>query len=214
MVSTGFDRNVFVNCPFDTDYQPIMQAVLFCLVRLGFNPRFATERSNAAELRIEKIYELIKDSKYSIHDLSRCKASQPEELFRLNMPFELGIDFGCRRYGGYPYSEKVVLILEEERYLYQAAISDLAGIDIKAHKGNFQNAVREVRNWLNNCVPEISSCSAGSILAKYEDFQKWHYEHQLAQGHTEDDIQNYPTSELLNDMLDWKSDNQLGKPIS
>ena len=75
-----FNHNVFVNCPFDPDYAPIMQAVLFCLVRFGFNPRIATEQSNAAEPRIDKICELIRASKYSIHDLSRCQARQAEEL--------------------------------------------------------------------------------------------------------------------------------------
>lgn len=85
-----------------------MRAVLFCLVRFGFKPRIATEQSNAVKPRIEKICELIQASKYSIHDLSRCQASQADELFRLNMPFELGVDYGCQKYGGVPFSEKVI----------------------------------------------------------------------------------------------------------
>ena len=205
MVDSGFNDNVFLNCPFDPDYAPIMQAVLFCLVRFGFKPRIATEQSNAAEPRIEKICELIQTSKYSIHDLSRCQASQAEELFRLNMPFELGIDFGCRRYGGHPYSEKVILILEEERYRYQAAISDLAGSDIEAHESNYQIAVRKVRNWLTNNISDMPSVSASLVLAEYEDFQEWHYKRQLAKGFSEQDIQDYPTSEFLDEMLDWIS---------
>lgn len=120
MPAFDFGRNVFVNCPFDQEYEPILQAILFCLVRLGLQPRIATERSDAGEPRVEKIMELIGSSRYSIHDLSRCQAREVGEHYRLNMPFELGVDFGCRHYGGAPFSEKATLILEEQPYRYQA----------------------------------------------------------------------------------------------
>ena len=141
-----FDRNVFVNCPLDEDYDHILQAVLFCIVRFGLKPRIATERSDAGESRISKILDLIQSSRYSIHDLCRCQARDEGEYYRLNMPFELGLDFGCRRYRAGPLSTKVILVLEEQRYRYQAAISDLAGSDIEAHHGDYQLAVRKVRN--------------------------------------------------------------------
>lgn len=138
-----FERSAFVNCPFDEDYDPILRAVLFCLVRLGLRPRIATERSDVGEPRISKIVELIESSKYSIHDLSRCQAQEEGEYYRLNMPFELGLDFGCRRYGSGHLASKVILVLEEEPYRYQAAISDLAGSDIEAHNGDYEVAVRK-----------------------------------------------------------------------
>ena len=109
-------------------------------------PRIARERSDAGEPRVEKIVELVASSKYSIHDLSRCQAREEGEFYRLNMPFELGLDFGCRRFGGGRLSNKVILILEEERFRYQAAMSDLAGSDIEAHHGDHAIAVRKVRN--------------------------------------------------------------------
>ena len=143
-----FDRSAFVNCPFDEDYDHILQAVLFCLVRFGLKPRIATERSNATEPRITKIVDLIRSSRYSVHDLCRCQAQEEGEYYRLNMPFELGLDFGCRSYGHGRLSSKVILVLEEDRYRYQAAISDLAGSDVEAHHGDYQVAVRKVRNWL------------------------------------------------------------------
>ncbi len=203
MVDANFGRNVFVNCPFDHDYEPIMQAVLFCLVRFRFNPRIATEQSNAAEPRIEKICELIQVSKYSIHDLSRCQSSQAEELFRLNMPFELGMDFGCQRYGRQPYSDKVILILEEEPYRLKAAMSDLAGSDIEAHQGKHQVAMRKVRNWLTTNVSDIPELSASTIIAEYEEFQNWYSKRQSDKGFSEQDIKDYPTSELLDEMIVW-----------
>lgn len=171
MPDPNFERNVFFNCPFDSDYKPIMRAVLFCLVRFGFKPRIATEQSNAVIPRIEKICELIQASKYSIHDLSRCQASQADELFRLNMPFELGVDYGCQKYGGFPFSKKVILILEEKRFRYQAAISDLAGNDIASHEGNFQIAVRKVRNWLTNNIPDVDRVAASRFFQNIAIFK-------------------------------------------
>ena len=118
------------------------------------------------------------------------------------MPFEIGVDFGCRRYGREPHSEKVVLILEEERYRYQAAISDLAGSDIEAHSGDYKKAVRKVRNWITG-IGGFVSVGASHILAEYEDFQKWHYRRQIEDGFSKDDIEDYPTPELLDAMVAW-----------
>jgi hypothetical protein len=204
-----FEHCVFINCPLDKDYEPILQAMLFCIVYLGFSPRLSTERSDSGEGRLEKIRELIESSKYSIHDLSRCQATKKGEHFRLNMPFELGIDYGCRQYFGKGREKKKLLVLEEKRYRYQAALSDLSGCDIEAHGGNFQKAVRKVRNWL---VSEagVAADGANRILGAYADFQEWYYERQLAAGFSEEDIQDYPTNELLGAMNTWVAE---GKPI-
>lgn len=70
--------------------------MLFTLVSAGLIPRLASEKSDSFEQRIEKIVLLVKECKYSIHDLSRLKAVKAKAFFRMNMPFELGIDYGCR----------------------------------------------------------------------------------------------------------------------
>jgi hypothetical protein len=75
MPADQFDRTVFVNCPFDEDYAPLLEAALFCVVYFGFTPRLANERLEAGENRLDKIVEMIQSAKYSIHDLSRCKAT-------------------------------------------------------------------------------------------------------------------------------------------
>ena len=208
MAGSPFDRNVFLNCPLDREYEPILQAVLFCLVRFGLTPRIATERNDAGEARIDKLLELIGASRYSIHDLSRCQAREAGEHYRLNMPFELGIDFGCRRYGGHPFSEKVILVLEEQPYRYQAAMSDLAGMDVEAHGGDSETAVRKVRNWLTG-LGGFERVGAARVLAEYEDFQAWYYERQRGAGFSDEDIQDYSTAELLEAMFDW---NERGRP--
>ncbi len=179
--------------------------MLFCLVFLGFIPRIATERMDSHENRLEKIVDLIIDSKYSIHDLSRCQARVEGEYYRLNMPFELGIDYGCASFKGGMHSRKRILILEQEFYRYQASISDLAGCDIQVHEANFQIAIRKVRNWL---VSEAGANSPGAqeIYSQYTDFQEWYYKRQLAAGFSQDDIMDYPTIELLDAMKTWVAD--------
>jgi hypothetical protein len=42
---------------------------------------------------------LIHESRFGIHDLSRCKAITAGDYVRMNMPFELGIDHGSKRFG-------------------------------------------------------------------------------------------------------------------
>lgn len=209
MPEIPFEKCVFINCPLDEAYEPILQAILFCVVYLGFSPRLSTERSDSGENRLEKIRGLIENSKFSIHDLSRCQATKKGEHFRLNMPFELGIDYGCRQYFGKGRENKKLLILEEKKYRYQAAISDLSGCDIETHGGDFQKAVRKVRNWL---VSEagVTADGATRIFGAYADFQEWYYERQIAAGFSDEDIQDYPTKELLEAMNLWIAED---KPI-
>jgi len=179
---------------------------MFCVVYLGLTPRLATERNDSGENRLEKIKGLIEGSKYSIHDLSRCQAKRKGEHFRLNMPFELGIDFGCRQYFGQGRDQKKFMILEEKRYRFQAALSDISGCDIRAYGSDeqkmFQNAVRHCRNWL---VSEANTESVGAkrILAGYVNFQEWYWKKKTEEGASEEDIKEYPTSELLAEMFNW-----------
>ncbi len=203
MAPPTFDRSVFINCPFDEDYAPILQAILFCIVYLGLQPRLATERIDSGDVRIAKIQDLIENSKYSIHDLSRCQATAAGEHYRLNMPFELGIDYACRRYFGHGRDAKRILVLEEKPYRYQAALSDLAGCDISPHGGDFQKAIRAVRNWLVS-EAHVPGVGAQKIINAYTtEFQEWYYERQRANGFSEEDILDYPTSELLAAMQEW-----------
>jgi hypothetical protein len=40
---------------------------------------------------MDRITQAISDSKYSIHDLSRCRGEGDKNLARFNMPLELGV---------------------------------------------------------------------------------------------------------------------------
>lgn len=206
---SSFDQNVFINCPFDKEFAPILQAILFCVVALGYTPRLATERQDSGETRLDKIKGLIEESRYSVHDLSRCQAREVGEMFRLNMPFELGIDYGCRHFLGGKHAEKKFLILEEKPYRFQAALSDIAGSDIQAHQGDFEIAFKKVRSWLRS-ETGVAGRGPSDMIGDYYTFQEWHYEDMLSKGYSDEDIKEYETFELLESMQKWFD---LGKPI-
>lgn len=66
-----FEKNVFINCPFDENYKPLLKVLIFVITKIGLIPRLAIERNDSAEVRLYKIKEILEESKYSIHDLSR-----------------------------------------------------------------------------------------------------------------------------------------------
>lgn len=204
-----FERSVFINCPFDAAFAPILQAISFCVVYLGFVPRLAPENPDNAAGRLNRIEDLILESKYGIHDLSRCKSTAADQYARLNMSFELALDYGCRRFGAGRSAEKAILVLEETRYDYQKALSDISGWDIRSHEADFEKAILHVRSWL---VAQAAAEPVGAahIRGKYIDFQEWYWERELARGSSEEDIKAYPTNELLRAMQEWMD---AGQPV-
>lgn len=200
---TEFEKNVFINCPFDDDYLPLLQPLLFTILYLDFNPRIATERSDSGEQRIDKICELIEISKYSIHDLSRLQSKKKKEFYRLNMPFELGIDYGCRKFAANHHKNKKFLILEKSRYDYAKALSDLSGVDIKNHEDDPIKMIRITRNWLAGFVNEKSTDAPAVVWKKFNLFMQNFAEERMAQGFSKDDIYEMPTSEFTGYIKQW-----------
>lgn len=165
---SDFNQCVFINCPFDDDYLPLLRVLIFTVIQCGFRPRIATESADSGEARIKKILSLICASKFSIHDISRMEALKSGDLPRFNMPFELGIDIGCREFGE-AFKTKKCLVLEKEKFRYQKVLSDLSGSDIKAHDGDPIRLVAAVRNWFaENDVRDLAS--PNKIWDAYNEF--------------------------------------------
>jgi hypothetical protein len=198
----AFARNVFINCPFDEPYRALLQPLLFTVYALGFEPRIALESFDSGRPRIDKIIALIKTSKYAIHDISRLRATAVGQYFRLNMPFELGMDVGCRLFGPDRCRDKRCLVLEAEKYRYRAALSDLSGSDIAVHENKPENVVAEVRHWLNGHVKRPAA-SPSQVWATFNEFVA---DNDLAlrrRGFGRQDIRKLPVSELMRYMKDW-----------
>jgi hypothetical protein len=169
MARTTSVDDVFINCPFDEAFAPTFRALIFAVLFCGFRPRSARELDDGGQTRIDKIYGLIEECRYGIHDLSRTELDPVHQLPRFNMPLELGLFLGAKRFGGKHQKAKRILILDFEQYRYQRFISDLAGMDIHGHGGDPLNALREARNWLAN-VSRRELPSADRVCRVYEAF--------------------------------------------
>ena len=163
--------SVFINCPFDKQYQPLFEAIVFCVSACGFLPRCTLELTDAGEVRIENIYRLIAQCAHGIHDISRTEVDdQPYQLPRFNMPLELGIFLGAKRFGS--SSKKRCLIMDRQPYRYQRFISDIGGQDIKAHDRRPIKAIHHVRDWLRS-APGKTKIPGGAITWKrYQQFRR------------------------------------------
>ena len=162
--------DIFINCPFDRDYQPVLQAILFTTIHCGFRPRVTLECNDSGRVRFEKLLDIIAQCRYGIHDLSRTELDDENKLPRFNMPFELGVFLGARYLGEERFRSKKCLILDHEPYRYQKFLSDVAGQDIKAHGSTVNRAIKVVRDWLSPSVPRIPLPGPALIQRDYQQF--------------------------------------------
>jgi hypothetical protein len=146
-----------------------MQATVFAVLACGFVPRCATEADDAGEERLEKISRIIGSCRFSIHDLSRKGPDLKAGLSRFNMPFELGLCFGAKRFGRRPMS---LLVMETAPFDYQKFLSDLAGRDIKHHDDDPARIISHVRTWFN--AQSLNRALPGGIALQklYDTFRK------------------------------------------
>jgi hypothetical protein len=166
----GYERNVFINCPFDDDYAPLFEAIVFAINDAGFRPKCARERLDSSQIRLQKIIELISVSRYSIHDLSRTALDATNSLPRFNMPLELGIDLGCKAFSA-DCADKSFLIFDSEQYRFQKFVSDLGGQDIHQHGNSAKAAVTPVRDWLRTESGRTDLPGGAAIYDRYEEFR-------------------------------------------
>ena len=198
-----FERNVFVNCPFDDEYVSLLRPLLFTILALGFRPRIATERSDSGESRVDKIVELIRESRYSIHDISRLVATEAGQFARFNLPFELGVDRGAQLFGTPLLRTKRILVLDKEPYDYKRALSDFSGADIKNHKDDAISLVRAVRNWFVETVEVSGASSPTRIWYQFTDFASEFYDNQRDAGCSDEDLNFMPVPEYAKAISAW-----------
>ena len=199
----GFNKNVFINCPFDRAYSSLLRPILFTIVYLGFTPQIASQTADSGEQRINKILSLILKARYSIHDLSRIKSRRGGEFFRLNIPFELGIDYGCRRAVAGYLRKKRFLVLGARPHDYKRALSDLAGIDAKSHANDPEKAVIALRNWFVETVHLNRAPSGSAIWEEFVDFRAQFYVQRKKDGFSRQDLNMMPVREYIASIRHW-----------
>jgi len=177
MPSTGSRKekisplDVFINCPFDETYRPLFAAIIFTITASGYRPRCALEEENGADIRLDKLCRIVGQCQRSIHDLSRVEVDTGT-LPRFNMPFELGMVIGAKRFGGKVYQYISALIMVHEAYQMPAFLSDLAGNDPHAHRNQVANVIKIVRNFLSTYPGGVAPLPGpAALLSDFEEFQ-------------------------------------------
>jgi len=164
-------RDVFINCPFTADYQNHFQAIVFTVVRSGFTPRCARESDDGGEVRFEKICRIISGCPYAVHDISKTEPDADSGLPRFNMPFELGLFLGAKRFGGRPHRQKKSLIFDRAPFRYQSFISDISGQDIHPHNGKVDQLIRELATWLRDQARDPKVPGGIAVADEYSKFK-------------------------------------------
>ena len=166
-----YDHSVFINCPFDAAYRKLFHAIIFTVHDCGCIARSALEMSDASQVRVNKILEIISQCRLGIHDISRTELDRKSKLPRFNMPLELGMFLGAKQYGDEIQRRKVCLVLDRSPYRYQRFCSDIAGQDIAAHNRKVPAAIAAVRDFLRSAKsPDVMIPGAARIHQRYLDF--------------------------------------------
>lgn len=172
---SDYARQAFLNVPFDARYKKLLRALVFAVHDCGMEARCAQEKDDSGQVRVEKLLEIIANCRFGIHDLSRTTLDSAHRLPRFNMPLELGLFLGARRFGPGRQKQKACLILDRDRFRYQIFCSDIAGQDIRAHGNEVFKALGAVRDWLQTHLPTFAGLPGPTaISSRYLQFR-----HQL-----------------------------------
>ena len=205
----SFDKSVFINCPFDSSYDVMLHSMIFSIVSLGYIPRLSLESSDSGISRLDKIIDIIKQSKISIHDLSKVKQETTGMFSRMNMPFELGLDFACKRYAkvGNDLNNKKFLVIGGKKYDYMKALSDISGIDIQYHNNDVSKLIKAIRHWFVTNESLTNIPSPNEVWMKFMDFNAEFVLYTRSKGYDEKDMYEMPLFEQINHMKVYIKDN-------
>ena len=126
-------QSVFLNFPFDRSYERIFLGIVAGLISLKLTPRCVIEVPDHGQGRMDRLFDLIKSCRASIHDLSSVGTP-----VRFNMPFELGIAYTLKQHdNSYQF-----VIFEKVRYRFERNLTDLKMNDPKIHHGSGRKALQ------------------------------------------------------------------------
>jgi len=138
--------DVFLNIPYDTDFQNLYLAYISGICAFGLIPRATLEIPGGAR-RLDRIWRLIKSCRYAVHDLSRVELDQKRPPTpRFNMPFELGLSVAWEEFARRKHTW---FVFEAKNRRLQKSLSDLNGTDTYIHDGRVAGVFRELCNAFN-----------------------------------------------------------------
>jgi hypothetical protein len=161
---------VFINCPWDNQFRKQLHAIVFTCVHAGFYPMLATSSGQSGRPRLERILQGLNESRYSIHDLSRCRGEGSQNLARFNMPLELGMAMAIRGAAGQRNPHEYLVLVPDGKNLHYRYISDLGGLDPQTHDGTPPRIVAEVLSWLLSMSAAPAAVKPPEVMGKLARF--------------------------------------------
>jgi hypothetical protein len=136
-------KAVFLNIPYDREFEPLYLAYIVGLYQLGLEPHLASGIPGGKR-RLSRILTLIRSCRYSIHDLSRVELS-PYGLGtpRFNMPLELGMTITWAELNE---ASHTWFVMESSPRRLDQSTSDLGGTDPNIHLGTVEGILSELRS--------------------------------------------------------------------
>ncbi len=156
------EKSVFLNIPYDERFRSLYLAYIAGLAHIDLRPR-ATIEIPGGRNRLDKILDLIRGCRYSIHDLSRVQLKRtPAATPRFNMPFELGLAVAsaiidARSHDGSSSSPCRAA---------SKSLRDLSGIDPNIYDGTIEGVMRELCNAFSREAPG-ERASVSEMLKTY-----------------------------------------------
>jgi hypothetical protein len=135
---------VFLNVPYDKKFERLFLAYISGAAAFGLSPRATLEIRRSSD-RLDRILDLVRACRYSIHDLSRVELDRDAPRTpRFNMPFELGLAVAWSRIS--KNRRHQWFVCESVNHRLQKSLSDLNGIDPRIHNGKVGDVFVELRN--------------------------------------------------------------------
>ena len=192
----------FINIPYDAPYEPLFLALIAGLAGFGLIPQ-AVLQIPGSERRLERLFGLIGDCRYSFHDLSRVDLdTKRPRTPRFNMPFELGLAVASalhkdRRHKWY--------VLEAKNHRITKSLRDLDGTQVYIHDNTPTGVLRQLTNALarSACQPTVQQ-----LKAVWRDVRK--AAAQIKRDHATNDL--YDTRPFLD--LVYAASRSAGKRIA
>ncbi|HEY6138246.1 MAG TPA: hypothetical protein VI670_10830 [Thermoanaerobaculia bacterium] len=128
MSETAFvdPKAVFINAPFDSAYEPLFVTLIGMTTFLDYRPHCVLEVRETGEGRLQRIYDLMRTCRISLHDMSRIGTPA-----RFNMPFELGLACSLKLREPDRYE---IRVLDSKEYRLDQRLSDYKGRDLFIHR--------------------------------------------------------------------------------
>jgi hypothetical protein len=156
-------RRVFLNIPYDPQpkFRRLYIAYIVGVIELGLIP--TATLAIEGDARLDRIFALIKSSRYSIHDLSCIKIDRTfPPTPRFNMPFELGLAVAWAKQN--PASHSFFAFEEIERRGHKST-SDMSGYDFYIHSGKPE---RVMSNLCDAFVRKTKSPNVPKMVKHFE----------------------------------------------